>query len=215
MKITGLNSSKQNKSTKHTERPSPRDGLSTLRGQDCSIGTSTNETRMAEIVNKIASSGLETLDPADFLPQDEEIMIFDLKPFLFRELILKEKDFREMLKDHDWEQYRGKVVALGCSVEAIIPMWAYMLVTSYLEDTAGDVVFGSLEQARAEVALTRIGRLDQEGFRGRRVVIKGCGERVVPTEVYVRLMKRLKPVARSVMFGEPCSTVPVYKQRPA
>jgi hypothetical protein len=168
---------------------------------------------MAEIVNKIASSGLETLDPAEFLPRDEEMMAFDLKPFLFRELILKEMDFREMLKDYDWEQYRGKIVALRCSVDAIIPMWAYMLVTSYLEGIAGDVIFGSLEQARLEVALSRIARLEAEDFRGRRVVIKGCGERAVPTEVYVRLMKRLKPVARSVMFGEPCSTVPVYKQK--
>lgn len=168
---------------------------------------------MAEIVNKIASSGLETLDPADFLPQDDEIMAFDLKPFLFRELILKEKDFREMLKNHDWEQFRGKVVALGCSVDAIVPMWAYMLVTSYLEGIAGDVVFGSRDQAGVEVALSRIGRLEAEDFRGRRVVIKGCGERAVATDIYVRLMKKLKPVAKSVMFGEPCSTVPVYKQK--
>lgn len=168
---------------------------------------------MTEIVNKIASSGLETLDPADFLPEDEDIRVFDLKPFLFRELILKEKDFRETLKTLDWEEFRGKIVTLCCSVDAIIPMWAYMLVTSYLEQGARDVFYGTAAQAQQQAALSRIDQLDPEAFRGHRMVIKGCGDRAVPTEVYVALMKKLRPVAKSVMFGEPCSTVPVYKNK--
>lgn len=168
---------------------------------------------MTEIVNKIASSGLVTLDPADFLPGEGDVRVFDLKPLLFRELILKEKDFREALKHTDWESFRGKIVMLTCSTDAIIPMWAYMLVTTYLEGVARDVFYGKPEMAATRAALSAIGGMDTEIYRGGRVVIKGCGDHAVPPEVYVALMKRLKPVARSVMFGEPCSTVPVFKQK--
>ncbi|TAM99596.1 MAG: DUF2480 family protein [Chitinophagaceae bacterium] len=167
---------------------------------------------MDSIVNKIAVSGIITIDPVDFLPK-EEILVFDLKPFLFRELILKEKDFREALKNQDWEQYRDKTVAVTCSADAIIPMWAFMLVTSYLASVASDILFGDNEEAIRQSAIKSVDKLDLEEFRDQRLVLKGCGDRAVPADVYIALMKKLKPVVKSVMFGEPCSTVPVYKKK--
>lgn len=167
---------------------------------------------MEEIVNKIASSGLITIDPADFLPK-EEAMIFDLKPFLFRELILKEKDFRDSLKLHDWQQYQDKMVAVGCSADAIIPMWAYMLVTSYLEPFAKTIQYGTGDELMGRMTLAAIEEMDVDLYRDQRIVIKGCGEKAVPPSAYIALMKKLKPVVKSIMFGEPCSTVPVYKQK--
>lgn len=167
---------------------------------------------MDTIVNKIAVSGISTVDPADFLPK-EEVMVFDLKPFLFRELMLKEKDFREALKNQDWELYRDKIVSVTCSADAIIPMWAYMLVTSYLESVASDILFGGKQEAIKQSAIKSINKLDPEEFRDQRIVLKGCGDQSVPADIYVALMKKLKPVVKSVMFGEPCSTVPVYKKK--
>lgn len=167
---------------------------------------------MEPIVNKIAASGLITLDPADFLPVGP-IVVFDLKPFLFRELILKEKDFREALKNHDWEQYRNKPVTVYCSTDAIIPMWAYMLVSAYLEPVAGSLYFGDEVSGRTQMTVTSIDKMEVTPYRDQRIVIKGCGERQVPAEAYVALMKKLKPVVKSIMFGEPCSTVPVYKAK--
>lgn len=167
---------------------------------------------MEPIVNKIEASGLITLDPVTFLPADP-LLVFDLKPFLFKALILKEKDFREALKNHDWERYRGESVAVYCSTDAIIPMWAYMLVTTYLEPVARDIRFGDQTAASAQIALSAIDKMDLESYRNQRVVIKGCGDRPIPAEVYVALMKKLQPVVKSLMFGEACSTVPVYKQK--
>lgn len=167
---------------------------------------------MDSIVNKIAVSGIITIDPVDFLPK-EEILVFDLKPFLFRELILKEKDFREALKNQDWELYRDKTVAVTCSADAIIPMWAFMLVTSYLASVASDILFGDNEEAIRQLAIKSVDKLNPEEFRDQRLVLKGCGDRAVPADVYIALMKKLKPVVKSVMFGEPCSTVPVYKKK--
>lgn len=167
---------------------------------------------MEPIVNKIAASGLITLDPATFLPE-EPIMVFDLKPFLFRELILKEKDFREALKNHVWDQYQDKNVTIYCSTDAIIPMWAYMLVTSYLEPIAADIHFGDETAGQTQIAVAAVNKIAAASYEGQRIVIKGCGEKPVSTEVYVALMKKLRPVVKSIMFGEPCSTVPVYKQK--
>lgn len=168
---------------------------------------------MSEIVNKIAQSGLVTIDPADYLPTEAQVVVFDLKPLLFRELILKEKDFREALGTMDWEEYRDKIVALTCSADAIIPMWAYMLVVSYLEGIASEVFFGDAADATSRAALSAIEQLSPDRYRDRKIVIKGCGDRVVPPAVYIALMKKLRPTAQSVMFGEPCSTVPVYKRK--
>lgn len=167
---------------------------------------------MEGIVNKVAASGLITLDPADLLPAEEPV-VFDLKPFLFRELILREKDYREALKTFEWEAYKGKAVSLLCSADAIIPMWAYMLAAAYLEPYASDIGFGDAGRMTVKMTLRKVEAMDAAAFAGQRVVIKGCGDRQVPVEAYIALMKKLRPVVKSIMFGEPCSTVPVYKQK--
>ncbi len=168
---------------------------------------------METIVNKVAKSGLITVDLADFLPDKDSYLIFDLKPFLFRELILKEKDFRAQLKEHDWQKYQGKRVSITCSTDAIIPMWAYMLVTTYLQPFARHVHAGTEEELLQAVLLERLEALQPEDYRDKRIVIKGCGDRPVPAAAYVAIMQKLQPVVKSLMFGEPCSTVPVFKQK--
>jgi hypothetical protein len=167
---------------------------------------------MDEIINKVASSGLVSLDLENFYPS-EDVKGFDLKPFLFMEMILKEKDFRQALRELDWSAYDGKAVAVYCSADAIIPMWAYMLVTSYLQPTAAYVFLGNEEALIRQLFLQKISALDIEAFRDQRVVIKGCGDKAVPPEAYVEITRRLQPVVKSIMFGEPCSTVPVYKKK--
>lgn len=168
---------------------------------------------MDTIVNKVAKSGLITLDLADYLPEENSYIIFDLKPFLFRELILKEKDFRTQLKDHDWKRYEAKCVSITCSTDAIIPMWAYMLVATYLQPVAGELYVGTEIELVETILLAQIESLDISEFQDKRIVIKGCGDRPVPASAYVAVMKKFQPVVKSLMFGEPCSTVPVYKQK--
>ncbi|HSK11627.1 MAG TPA: DUF2480 family protein [Phnomibacter sp.] len=168
---------------------------------------------MAEVfVNKVAESGIISLD-LEALGGKYEWVAFDLKPFLFMELILREKEFREALKVHDWEVYRGKLVAVHCSADAIIPMWAYMLVGSSLEPYAAGVLFGDLAHARQEWLLQRVNELNREEFAGKRVVIKGCGDEPVSEAVYLAATVKLRPVVKSLMYGEPCSTVPIFKQK--
>lgn len=164
------------------------------------------------IINKVAQSGLVTLDPASFYPAGERV-VYDIKGNLYMELILREKDFREFVKTHDWAQYTGKNVAVTCSADAIVPAWAYMLIANRLAPFAREVVFGDehiLETVLFEKAMTG---LDVEQYRDQRVVIKGCGDIAVPVSAYVELTKKLTPVAKSIMFGEPCSTVPIYKRK--
>ncbi|HNB80722.1 MAG TPA: DUF2480 family protein [Chitinophagaceae bacterium] len=166
---------------------------------------------MEPIVNKVAESGIITLDPVRFLPGN--IQLFDLKPFLFMELILKEKDFRASLQSYNWEQHRAQKVILTCTTDAIIPVWAYMLVASALQEVQAEVVMENEEEARKLFMLREIDRLDITPFEGQRIVLKGCGDTPIPEAVYVALTMRLKPVAKSIMYGEPCSTVPVYKKK--
>ncbi len=163
------------------------------------------------LVNRVAQSGLITIDLETFYPEGE-IVPFDLKDYLFMGLILKEKDFREALKGHDWAQYSGKNIAVFCSADAIIPLWAYMLVTAYAAPYARDV-FQGVPEAFVEAAfLKKIAALDITPYEGRRLVIKGCSNRPVPPAAYVEITRRLQPIAQSILFGEPCSTVPVYKR---
>lgn len=164
------------------------------------------------IINKVAESGLITLDPASFLPQGETI-VFDLKDYLFMGLILKEKDFREALKNLDWEQYRDKNVALTCTADAIIPVWAYMLVASYLQPVAKEFVMGDENQLQRELFLKNLGTINAQDYTDKRIVVKGCGDIPIGDFVYMELTKILRPVAKSIMYGEPCSTVPVYKAK--
>jgi len=165
-----------------------------------------------EIVNKIAQSQLITLDLETYYPA-EEIMLFDLKPHLFMELILKEKEFRAALQNNDWSIYQNKVVAVTCTADAIIPMWAYMLVTSYLQPVAKDVIFGDENTARQQLFLQRIDAINAEEFVDKRIVVKGCGDVPIGEFAYLAITKKLMPVAKSIMYGEPCSTVPIFKRK--
>jgi hypothetical protein len=165
------------------------------------------------IINKVAESGLITLDLAQYYPAEQGIAVFDLKPFLFMELILKEKDFREALKNHDWEQYRGKHVGITCSADAIIPVWAYMLVAVYLQPVALSVRMGDADSLRNEVLLEGLQHIDTAEYTDKRVVVKGCGELPISNAAYMQITALLRPVAKSIMYGEPCSTVPIYKKK--
>lgn len=164
------------------------------------------------ILNKVADSGLITLDLETYYPAGE-ILTFDLKPFLLMELILKEKDFRQALQQHDWSVYSGKRVAVTCTADAIIPVWAYMLVATYLQPVAADVVLGDEKEALKQVFLRNIDAIDVAEYEDKRVVIKGCGETPIGEYAYMEITKKLRPVAKSIMYGEPCSTVPVFKKK--
>ncbi|MFN8251140.1 MAG: DUF2480 family protein [Ferruginibacter sp.] len=162
-------------------------------------------------VNKVAESGIVTLDLEDFLPK-EEIAVFDIKDYLFMGLILKEKDFREALKNLDASVYNNKIVAITCSADAIIPMWAYMLIAGNVQPYAKAVIFGDIQHAEESQLLKNIEGINTEVYRDQRMVIKGCGEKHIPEAAYVKITELLRPVAKSIMFGEPCSTVPIYKR---
>lgn len=163
------------------------------------------------IVNRVAKSGLVSLDLEDYYHPGERV-VYDLKDNLFMGLILKEKDFREFLKTHDWRQYEGKNVAVTCTEDAIVPTWAFMLLTIHLEPYAHTVVFGTLQDLEEKLYFDAIARINIDDYRDARVVVKGCSKVPVPTAAYVEITRRLRPVAQSIMFGEPCSTVPLYKR---
>ena len=164
------------------------------------------------IVNKVAESGLITLDLETFYP-NQEILAFDLKEYLFMGLILKEKDFREALSTLDWVKYQNKQVAVFCSAEAVIPMWAYMLATTKLSAVKANVGFGTVEEMRKQLFLKNIEAINPEDFSDKRVVVKGCGDLPIGEFAYVQITAKLAPVVRSLMYGEPCSTVPVFKRK--
>jgi len=168
---------------------------------------------MSEVfVNKVAESGLISFDLEEYYPKGE-IKTFDLKGYLFMELILKEKDFRAALQTTDWDQYTNAHVAITCSADAIIPIWAYMLVASYLQPIAASVVFGDEKKLISTVLLKNLAAVNGEEFTDKRVVVKGCGEVDIPQEAYVEITNRLRPYVKSIMYGEPCSTVPIYKKK--
>jgi hypothetical protein len=164
------------------------------------------------IINKVAQSGLVTLDPAAFYPQGDRV-IYDIKENLFQGIILREKDFREFVKGHNWSQYAGKNVGITCSEDAIVPAWAYMLIANRLAPYAREVVFGDAAVLETVLFEKAMSSFDAEQYRDQRIVIKGCGDTEVPVSAYVELTKRLTQVAKSIMFGEPCSTVPIYKRK--
>jgi hypothetical protein len=164
------------------------------------------------IINKVANSGLITLDLEQYMPVGEMVS-FDLKDHLFMGLILKEKDFREALKNLDWSIYSGKHVAITCSVDAIIPVWAYMLVATYLRPVAASIYTGTTTEFYKHLFLKSIENIDPEAFRDQRIVVKGCGEKTIEAFAYASITHLLTPVAKSIMYGEPCSTVPIYKKK--
>lgn len=163
------------------------------------------------LVNRVANSRLTTIDLEAFYPAGE-IVPFDLKGYLFMELILKENDFREALKNHDWAQYTGKNLAVFCSTDAIIPMWAYMLVATYAAPYAADISLCQPDEFVEKAFLKKVNQLDIQAYAGERIVVKGCSDKPVPAAAYLEITRRLQPVAQSIMFGEPCSTVPVFKK---
>lgn len=165
-----------------------------------------------ELINKVSESVLVTIDLEDFYPK-EAVVVFDLKDYLFMGLILKEKDFREALKNLDVTAFTGKVAAVTCSADAVIPMWAYMLVASYLQPVATDVVFGTEEETNKELLLKNIATLTVSDFTDKRIVIKGCGDQPIGEAAYLLATKILRPIAKSIMYGEPCSTVPIFKRK--
>ena len=163
-------------------------------------------------INKVAESGLITLDLEKYVPK-ESAAVFDLKDFLFMGMILKEKDFREALKKEDWEKYRNKNVAVTCSADAIIPVWAYMLVTTQLQPVAKEIVIGNEKELYKSLFIKNLSTISPTEFTDKRVVIKGCGDTPIDDFAYAEATKILLPVAKSIMYGEPCSTVPVYKKK--
>lgn len=164
-----------------------------------------------EIVNRVATSGIVSLDLEELYHPGERV-IFDIKDQLFQGLILREKDFREFLKNHDWSQYTGKNIGIICSEDAIVPTWAYMLLAVQLQPFANSVVFGDLNALEEKLFNDAISKIDLKEFENKRVVVKGCSKVSVPVSAYVEVARLLKPVVKSLMFGEPCSTVPLYKK---
>ncbi|MGV8945133.1 MAG: DUF2480 family protein [Lutibacter sp.] len=163
-----------------------------------------------EIVNRVANSKLKTIDLEDFYPKGVRIII-DIKNWLFHEQILKETDFREHLKNHDWSKYKDHYVALSCSTDAIIPSWAFMLISTYVSPFAKKVVVGNLSTLETSIFQDIISHFNVEDFEGKPVIIKGCSNKPIPETAYIQLIEKLQPVVKSIMFGEACSTVPLYK----
>jgi Protein of unknown function (DUF2480) len=164
------------------------------------------------IINKVAESALITLNLEDYYPRGETV-VFDMKDHLFLGLILKEKDFRAALQAMDWSVYQDKLVAVTCTADAIIPVWAYMLVAAGLEPVAKEMVFGNEDFLHKTIFLKNLSKIDLAEFTDKRVVIKGCGDLPVTEAAYLEITKLLRPLAKSIMYGEPCSTVPIYKKR--
>lgn len=165
-----------------------------------------------EIINKVANSALKTIDLEVFYPKGKRVL-FDIKDWLFHELILKEKEFRASVDNHDWSQYQQSFVAVTCTADAIIPSWAFMLVTSKLIPVANKVVIGNLETLETILYQKIIEDLSTEDFQGKPVIIKGCSEKPVPDAAFSFLIEKLQPIAKSILFGEACSSVPIYKAK--
>ncbi|HWA33416.1 MAG TPA: DUF2480 family protein [Cyclobacteriaceae bacterium] len=164
-----------------------------------------------EIINRVANSALVTLDLQELGPK-EALAEIDLKDILFQGQILREKDLRDFVKNHDWQQYNSKIVAVYCSTDAIIPTWAYMLLAVALSPVASRVGLGTRDMLLATIFKEKLDKVDWEKFRDAKVVIKGCSDVHVPESAYVEATVRLRPLASSILYGEPCSTVPLFKR---
>ncbi len=164
------------------------------------------------IINKVAESALTSIDLEEYYPTGETA-VFDLKDHLFMGLILKEKDFRAALQTYNWEQFHNKNVAITCTIDAIIPMWAYMLVASYLNPVAKAVVFGEEKNILQTLLIRNISQINSEEYTDKRVVVKGCGNVPIPEAAYIEITNKLRPFVKSIMYGEPCSTVPIFKRK--
>lgn len=167
---------------------------------------------MEEITNRVTNSQLITFDLEEYYTPGERV-VFDIKNFLFQGIILKEKDFRDAIRNHDWSQYSEKHVAIICSADAIIPTWAFMLLSIALQPYAKRVVFGNLSELESQLFYNALSQIDWEKFRDKKMIIRGCSKVEVPLSAYVEVTNRLRSVANSIMFGEPCSTVPLFKKK--
>lgn len=167
---------------------------------------------MSEIVNRVTNSPIITINLEEIYPREERV-VFDLKPFLFQELILREKDFRTILKEIDWGQYENKWVAITCTADAIVPNWAFMLVATYLDSIALGYAIGDLRELEVMIAEQCLKELDLELFIDRPVVVKGCSDFPIPLFAYGKIISLVQSRAKSIMYGEPCSTVPLYKKQ--
>jgi len=163
-----------------------------------------------EIINRVANSKLITIDLEDFYPEGKRVL-FDIKDWLFEGLVLKEKDFREHLKTHNWTQYKNNYVALMCSTDAIIPAWAFMLISIQLEPYANRIILGDLNALETSIYQDIINNIDFDIYKNKPVIIKGCSKKPVPLNAYIMISNKLKPIAKSIMFGEACSSVPLFK----
>lgn len=167
---------------------------------------------MEELVNRVSNSQLISFDLEEYYTPGERVS-FDMKDFLFQNIILKEKEFRDSIKSHDWSQYSEKHVAIICSADAIIPTWAFMLLSIALQPYAKRVVFGNLSELESQLFYDSLSHVDWEKYRDKKMIIKGCSKVEVPLSAYVEVTNRLRSIANSIMFGEPCSTVPLFKKK--
>lgn len=165
-----------------------------------------------EIINKVSNSKLITLDLEELYPEGERVL-FDIKDWLFDQIILKEKDFRASVKNHDWSRYENTYVALTCSVDAIIPSWAYLLLSSELAPYSKKIVVGNLELLETSLFQDIIQNLSIESFKEKPIIIKGCAQKPIPASAFSMLIHKLQPIAKSIMYGEACSTVPLFKKK--
>ena len=166
-----------------------------------------------DIINRVANSKLVTIDLEDYYPKGERL-IFDIKDWLLEGFVLREKDFRLQASEHNWEPYKNCYVALTCSTDAIIPAWAYMLLSTYLEPYAAKTVIGDLNSLETSIYQDIISTLDVSEFKNKPIIIKGCSNKPIPDNAYIQLTTKLKPIAKSIMYGEACSSVPLFKKSP-
>ncbi|MFK5958299.1 MAG: DUF2480 family protein [Lutibacter sp.] len=164
-----------------------------------------------KIVNRVANSQLKTVDLEEFYPRGTRTII-DLKKWLFQELILKETEFRAHLKNHNWSQYKNHYIALTCSSDAIIPSWAFMLISTYLTPISKKIIVGNLNDLETSLFQEIISQINIEEYKGKSIIIKGCANKPITQTSYIQLIEKLQPIAKSIMFGEACSTVPLFKK---
>lgn len=165
-----------------------------------------------EIINRVANSKLITVNLEDYYPEGKRVL-FDIKDWLFEGFVLREKDFRDHVMKHDWSQLKNTYVALTCSSDAIIPAWAFILVSINLEPFAKKIIIGDLELLETSIYQDVLNSLDVSDFKDKPIIIKGCSKKPVPQNAYIMLANKLQHVAKSIMYGEACSSVPLFKNK--
>ena len=167
---------------------------------------------MSEIINRVSQSKLVTFNLEDYYPKGNRVAL-DIKDWLFEGLILREKDFRAQLEEFDWSEYKDCYVALSCSTDAIIPGWAYMLIATKLQPYARKIIIGDMEMLESSLYQSVLENLDVSEFSDKPVIIKGCSNKPVPANAYLWATTKIQSVAKSVMYGEACSSVPLFKAK--